>query len=229
MTRNIHESHCETWDLSREEVERFGGAGRCVIAVDAGGRLLAVLYFEFYHTEAALRGTVARMRGDFPGAVWREGTMSYHQFCLDDGGTYWRERALQREERIGAWAGAMTPERTKAMTGIESWPHWEQVVHECDGLEIQPCRVVHRDDPYGSGDVREYVEPCERDKAEFWTVYGHYRAGGVDAFEDFPGEAQAMAFRDRLIAAYPHLGKDALQWPQGRGPEITGQHEERER
>jgi len=38
-------------------------------------------------------------------------------------------------------------------------------------------------------------------------VYGHYRTGGVNAFEDFPTEAEAIAFRDRLIAAYPHLAQ----------------------
>lgn len=97
-------------------------------------------------------------------------------------------------------------------------PHWERIVHECDGLEIQPCRIVHREDPYGTGDIREYVEPCEPRKAEFWTVYGHYRSGDVDAFEDLATEAQAIAFHDRLIAPYPYLGMDArrLEWPQAR-------------
>jgi hypothetical protein len=36
-------------------------------------------------------------------------------------------------------------------------------------------------------------------------VYGHFRAGGVDDFEDFATEAEAVAFHDRLIAAWPHL------------------------
>jgi hypothetical protein len=39
----------------------------------------------------------------------------------------------------------------------------------------------------------------------FWTVFAHYRTGGVDAFEDFATEAEAVAFRDRLIAIDPHL------------------------
>jgi hypothetical protein len=73
--------------------------------------------------------------------------------------------------------------------------------NEFDALEIQPCTVV------GHGGMNEeLVEPCEPEDAAFWTVYGHFRTGGVDAIEDFPSEAEAVAFRDRLIAAYPHLG-----------------------
>jgi len=104
-------------------------------------------------------------------------------------------------------------------------PHWERIVHECDALEIQPCRVVHRDDPYGTGDIREYVEPCEPHEAEFWTVYGHYRAGGVDAFEDFPGKAEAVAFHDRVIAAYPHLGDERAPWPEKSCQHHEAEHE----
>jgi hypothetical protein len=44
-------------------------------------------------------------------------------------------------------------------------------------------------------------------RGAFWTVYGHYRAGHVNAFEDFLTEANAADFRDRLIAAYPHLAE----------------------
>lgn len=55
------------------------------------------------------------------------------------------------------------------------------------------------------GDGTSYVEQCEPVEAHFWTVYGHYRSGGVNAFEDFHTEADAIAFHDRLIAAYPHL------------------------
>ena len=45
------------------------------------------------------------------------------------------------------------------------------------------------------------------EEAAFWTVYGHYKTGGVDAFEDFPAEGEALAFHDRLIVAYPHLSR----------------------
>ena len=55
----------------------------------------------------------------------------------------------------------------------------------------------------------EIVEPCDAtpEEAAFWTVYGHFRTGGVDAIKDFATEAEALAFHDRLIAAWPHLAE----------------------
>src|SRR5580704_779967 len=82
-------------------------------------------------------------------------------------------------------------------------PRWMKSIRSFDALEIHPCAVVGRD---STG--MEFVEPCKREDAHFWTVYGHYRTGGVDAFEDFPTEAEAVAFHDRLIAIYPHLAGD---------------------
>ena len=80
--------------------------------------------------------------------------------------------------------------------------HWMRDIKDFDALEIQPCAVIDRD-----SNGTEYIEPCDPKDAHFWTVYGHYRTGGVNAFEDFPTEAEAIAFRDRLIAAYPHLAQ----------------------
>jgi hypothetical protein len=81
-------------------------------------------------------------------------------------------------------------------------PQWMLRIREFDALEIAPCRVVGHDS-LGN----EIVEPCDDapEEVAFWTVYGHYRTGGVDAFEDFATEAEAVAFHDQLIAAYPHL------------------------
>jgi hypothetical protein len=79
-------------------------------------------------------------------------------------------------------------------------PHWMLNIRCFDALEIHPCAVVGHDSMGG-----EIVEPCEPEEAHFWTVYGHFRTGGVDAFEDFATEVEAMAFHDRLIATYPHL------------------------
>ncbi len=81
-------------------------------------------------------------------------------------------------------------------------PHWMRNIKDFDALEIHPCAIVGRD-----SDGTEFVETCTPDEADFWTVYGHYRTGGVDAFEDFPTQAKAEAFHDRLIAAFPHLAK----------------------
>jgi len=49
------------------------------------------------------------------------------------------------------------------------------------------------------------IETCEPDAADFWTVYGHQREGGVTAFEDFPDHAAAQRFARLLLAAHPHL------------------------
>jgi len=84
-------------------------------------------------------------------------------------------------------------------------PRCMQNIHDFDALEIEPCVVV------GHGGLHsEIVEPCEPQDAHFWTVYGHFRTGGVDALDDFPTKAEALAFHDRLIALYPHLaGREA--------------------
>jgi hypothetical protein len=86
-------------------------------------------------------------------------------------------------------------------------PWWMMKIRDFDGLEIQPCAVIGRD---SKGE--NIVEPCDPERAAFWTVYGHYRPGGalggVDALEDFPTEAEAQKFNDRLISIYPHLGAD---------------------
>src|ERR1700677_1039339 len=80
-------------------------------------------------------------------------------------------------------------------------PYWMPNIRDFDAIEIHPCMVIGNDSM-----GNEIVEPCEPEDAHFWTVYGHLRTGGVDAFEDFATEAEASAFSDRLIAAYPHLG-----------------------
>ena len=81
-------------------------------------------------------------------------------------------------------------------------PRWMQNIRDFDALEIAPCRVVGHDSV-----GNDIVEPCDDapEEAAFWTVYGHFRAGGVDDFEDFATEAEAVAFHDQLIAAWSHL------------------------
>jgi hypothetical protein len=86
--------------------------------------------------------------------------------------------------------------------GVGNVLDWIRNIREFDALEIHPCAVVGRD-----SEGIEHVEPCTPREAQFWTVYGHYRTGGVDAFDDFPTQAEADAFNDRLIAAYPHLAR----------------------
>lgn len=79
-------------------------------------------------------------------------------------------------------------------------PWWMLRIKDFDALEIHACAIIGRE---STG--KEIVEPCEPADADFWTVYGHYRTGGVDAFEDFATETEAAAFHDRLLSIYPHL------------------------
>jgi hypothetical protein len=82
-------------------------------------------------------------------------------------------------------------------------PRWLLKIWEFDALEIHPCTVIGND-----GMDNPIVEQCEPEDAHFWTVFGHYRTGGVDDFEDFATEAEAIAFHECLIAAYPHLAAE---------------------
>jgi hypothetical protein len=81
-------------------------------------------------------------------------------------------------------------------------PRWLLRIWEFDALEIHPCAVIGHD---STG--RDIVETCEPQDAHFWTVYGHYRTGGIHAFEDFASEAEAWDFHDRMTALYPHLAR----------------------
>jgi len=78
-------------------------------------------------------------------------------------------------------------------------PYWLQQVETFEGFEIQPHIVIH-----GSC-CGSYLEPCERNEAELWTVNGRYRSGGLEPCEDFDTEAEARAFVDALISVFPHL------------------------
>ncbi len=84
-------------------------------------------------------------------------------------------------------------------------PDWMLNIHSFDGLEIQPCQIIERTE-----DGREIVEPCEPEEADFWTVYGHFKSGGVNDFEDFPTPEAARAFAERLLNCYPHLKEHGL-------------------
>ena len=90
-------------------------------------------------------------------------------------------------------------EHAKALT-----PFWMRDIQQFDGLEIHPCRTEWAEDG------GTFIEQCEPGAAEFWSVYGHCRSGGVLCFEDFPTSTQARAFADRLLTAWPHLNTYGL-------------------
>jgi hypothetical protein len=56
---------------------------------------------------------------------------------------------------------------------------FEQVTkHIFDNYEIRPCWRL------GEGGI-SYVEVCEEEQAQFWTLYGHITGEGVQAIGDF--------------------------------------------
>lgn len=59
-------------------------------------------------------------------------------------------------------------------------PWWMMAVRAFDALEIHPCAE------YVDANGTPFVEQCMPEEAAFWTVFGHYWNGGLDAFEDFP-------------------------------------------
>ncbi|MGO9174283.1 MAG: hypothetical protein ACLP7P_20285 [Rhodomicrobium sp.] len=98
------------------------------------------------------------------------------------------------------------------LSALATMPQWMRDIHNYDGLEIAPCAVI------GFADGNELVEVCEPADAHFWTVYGHYREGGVLAFEDFPDPAAARAFARCLLNAFPNLQHYGLLDMAGGAP-----------
>ena len=96
-------------------------------------------------------------------------------------------------------------------------PSWMMLINDFVGLEIHPCKVI------GHAQGSPIVMTCKPEEASFWVVFGHYpmsaQVGGFDALENFPTEAEARKFRDRLLEAYPHLAGDRSyprQQPQSK-------------
>jgi hypothetical protein len=81
---------------------------------------------------------------------------------------------------------------------------WLKQINSFDRIEIRPCKIMFTT-PHG----REIAGPCLAEEASFWAVYGYYRPGGatsdIDAFKDFPTEADARKFCEILLDFFPHL------------------------
>jgi len=78
-------------------------------------------------------------------------------------------------------------------------PFWIRQIPEFEALEIRPHLVLH-----GSS-CGSYLEPCEPQEAEVWTVNGRYASGDIEPCQDFVTKAEALAFCDQLASRYPHL------------------------
>lgn len=87
---------------------------------------------------------------------------------------------------------------------IEATPGWFYSIPGYDGLEIHPVREAFFEDR------SSYCKPCTPDEAQFWSVYGHLKSGGVDCIEDFASEEDARAFARQLLECYPHLRHHSL-------------------
>lgn len=92
--------------------------------------------------------------------------------------------------------------RDPRAAAFDASPFWLHRIHLYDALELGRC-VRAGMDPSG----REILERTHDDDAPIvcWTVYGHLKSGGAEAFEDFATEAAAGAFYDQLRALFPHL------------------------
>jgi len=90
--------------------------------------------------------------------------------------------------------------QAKALT-----PWWMMDIQNYDGLEIHPVKNYF---PPDRNDT--WCEPCEPHEAEFWSVYGHCQAGGIECLEDFQTYEKAQAFACKLLEAYPHLKTHGL-------------------
>ena len=66
-----------------------------------------------------------------------------------------------------------------------------------DGYEIHPVR-----------ESANYMTQCEPEEADYWTLYGHYNTGGLEAIGDFKSEEsaqeilQAIEFREKRTKTY---------------------------
>jgi len=94
-------------------------------------------------------------------------------------------------------------ELAKALT-----PWWMMEIRSFDGLEVHPVRDYNRDKASTDSmpvDHETRCDPCPPHEAEFWSVYGHCREGGILCIEDFDSEKQALDFARHLLDVYPHL------------------------
>ncbi len=66
------------------------------------------------------------------------------------------------------------------------------VCPQWNGIEVHPCKE------YPDGKGASFVEQCEPEEADFWSVYLHLKAGGLECVADLPTEALANSLADLL-------------------------------
>ena len=86
------------------------------------------------------------------------------------------------------------------MTLLQKLANRDQKIADFDTLEISGMKIFRQG-------RKIFHERCEPGEANYWTVFGHLRGGGVDDFQDFRTQAQAEKYHDRLRKLYPHFSK----------------------
>lgn len=77
-------------------------------------------------------------------------------------------------------------------------------------MTVSKSRLLQNTDEENGAYCERVEDPQD---AHFWSVYGHLREGGVECLEDFPSEAEARTFADRLLATFPNLRKYGILTP----------------
>jgi len=90
----------------------------------------------------------------------------------------------------------------KKITGIQIFTNITKdfIKTGFDGFELHPCKVINGVDSILA--EHEYIEQCEPNEAEFWSVYVHLVGAGLDCIADCENEQQAknlIAFLEGLI------------------------------
>ena len=62
------------------------------------------------------------------------------------------------------------------------------ITEHFNAFEVQPCKLINEKD----------VEVCESGEEDFWSVYVHLSAGGVECIGDFVDQPTAEKFMDFL-------------------------------
>ena len=70
--------------------------------------------------------------------------------------------------------------------------------YKFDCFEVHPCKVVDGEAEFPT--IKQCVEQCEREEAEFWSVYVHLTGGGLDCIADCETEELANQLVEFLKA-----------------------------
>lgn len=73
-------------------------------------------------------------------------------------------------------------------------PAWQEQINNFDRIEIHPVYQT-----------KDFSEICKEEDANLYSVYGHYRKGGIECLEDFRNRAEADNLKLKLESQYPHL------------------------